>query len=321
MSLFDGFTAPSFPDLSSKLQTAYTNVSNQVSDAVTKIKNTDPMTLLDPKNARLAVSDLLSGGVKTKATSTQASASFASTAEDWRVKVSLASGKGVDYFYKDSDPWILAPLTMTGGVIFPYTPQLSVTHAAKYNQQSLMHTNYASYSYESSEVQAISITGDFTAQNATEAAYVLACIHFFRSATKMWWNKDTNAGNPPPMVFLTGYGANYFPNVPCVVTSFTHTMPPDVDYVEAAKWKTGTMSSSSSVVSGAGTQFASANYTHRETTTTTMTNLKSTMIPTASQIQVTLQPIYSRKNVHENFSLDSFAKGTLLGSKDSGGFI
>jgi hypothetical protein len=47
------------------------------------------------------------------------------------------------------------------------------------------------------------------------------------------------------------------------------------------------------------------------------------MIPTNSSIAVTLQPIYSRKNVYENFNLDEFAKGNLVGnpSAGKGGFI
>lgn len=300
-------------ELPKSVTTAASNIYGNAVAAFDKVTTAGTWTnLLDPSKARLTVAGLFSGGGSPAYTSN--TARFANTIEDWRVKVSLAAG--ADYFYAattSADRGILEPLSITGGVIFPYTPQISVTHTARYGSQALTHSNYTNYSYEGSDVAAITITGEFTAQNSTEAAYVMACIQFFRSATKMWWGSDSRAGNPPPMVFLTGYGENYFPNVPCVITSFQHTMPQDVDYVQA----TSTFELvPASVVSRGNNPSASVS---QAATTQTQT----TMIPTTSQIVITLQPIYSRKNIYENFSLDSFAKGALLGDKKSGkgGFI
>ena len=45
---------------------------------------------------------------------------------------------------------------------------------------------------------------------------------------------------------------------------------------------------------------------------------KGTYVPTRSNIQVTVQPIYSRRAV-ESFSLDKFVNGGYIGN--SGGFI
>jgi hypothetical protein len=187
----------------------------------------------------------------------------------------------------------LAPLfkgnPSQNGVIFPYTPQVQVQYTARYANQKLTHSNYDAYFYEGSEVQAITLTGDFTVQNIREGQYLLACIYFFRAATKMWFGQGTNhVGNPPPMVFLDGYGTHYFPHVPCVVTSFSHTMPQDCDYVEVPMVGTTTATS-------------------------------STRLPTTSQISITLQPVYSRKSLAEQFNLDDFAAGKLVQGK--GGFI
>lgn len=245
------------------------------------------LDLLDPSAARLAIAGLFVGGAKRQpARQSLSPARYADAGNDWRVKLSLA--KNANYFYKDDSRFgILAPLRETDGVIFPNTPTVGVTHTAKYSPQSLTHTNYSTHTYEGSEVQAFSISGEFTAQTGVEAAYVLACIQFFRSATKMWFGSGSNIGNPPPMVFLTGYGAHYFPNVPCVVTSFTHTMPAECDYIEA---DTGTGD--------------------------------VTMIPTTSTLAVTVQPVYSRTTMTK-FNLDEFAAGKMIGSKKQGygGFI
>jgi hypothetical protein len=226
-----------------------------------------------------------------------------SAEDDWRVKVSLA--KDSEVFYRSNNPGIMARLKDTDGAIFPYTPQISVTHSARYAEQKLTHSNYASYFYEGSDVSAINISGDFSVQTPDEGQYLMAVIAFFRSCTKMFFgNSDAQqlAGNPPPMVFLNGYGKYYFPNVPCVITSFQHTMPGDVDYLEITP-------DTISGMRGQGTSESGIN--------------ARTRLPVNSTVAITLQPVYSRKSVHETFNLDKFASGELLisGAYGNGGFI
>lgn len=227
---------------------------------------------------------------------------------DWRVRISLSESSNL--FYKSEQPGILTALRDTNGVIFPYTPSISVTHTARYSDQKLTHSNYNSYFYEGSEVSAINITGDFTVQTVDEGKYLLAVISFFRSCTKMFFgNQDAQAlaGSPPPMVFLNGFGKYYFPNVPCVVTSFQHTMPAEVDYLEVTYYPKE-MNGGRMVNSGG--QYKSD---------TELVNAAATRVPTSSQIALTVQPVYSRKAVHEKFNLDKFANGELL--LGTGGFI
>lgn len=255
------------------------------------------LNFVDPSNTRLAAANLLKGGAKNVATDkNKPNVGFAATDSDWRLKISLA--QSADYFYNSTNAGILAPLKTTGGVIFPYTPTVSVNHTARYSSQQLTHSNYTNYAYEGSEVQAISITGDFTVQNLTEGQYLLACIYFFRSATKMFFGQGGKVGNPPPMVFLNGYGSHYFPNVPCVVTSFQHTMPADVDYLP--------------VPTNGGQVLAQKDGTNPNT-------MQFTRVPTSSQLVVTLQPIYTRRNLYDKFNLDDFAAGKLI--KGNGGYI
>ena len=227
--------------------------------------------------------------------------------EDWRVRVSLATNSKI--FYKSNNPGIQAPLINTSGVVFPYTPSITVQHTARYGETKLTHSNYSSFFYEGSEVGSITIAGDFTVQNEEEGKYVLATLAFFRSCTKMWFGNQEQplAGNPPPMVFLNGYGKLYFPNVPCVVMNFTHTMPAEVDYLEVRH--------SASEINPFGiTKTGGALKSQQE-----LLSNAATRVPTNSTMSITVQPVYSRKFVHEGFNLDSFATGELLLTR--GGFI
>jgi hypothetical protein len=237
--------------------------------------------------------------------------------QDWRVRISLAPNS--NYFYNDPQNNLLRPLTtevggsstsgfgsallgslgVAGprvGVVFPYSPQVALTHTATYSAQELTHNNYKNYFYNHSEVQAITITGDFTVQNVNEGQYLLACVYFFRSVTKMFFGNDALAGNPPPLVYLNGYGQYYLPNVPCVVTSFQHTMPADVDYMDIPEPDVTRR--------GYNPQFT--NY-----------RLNSTRMPTTSSITLSLQPVYSRRAQSQGFSLNDFAKGALVNSPNA----
>ena len=224
---------------------------------------------------------------------------------DWRVRISMARYTA-DLFYNNPSNGIMNPLSKTSGVIFPYTPSVSITHNARYGSLPLTHSNYSSYFYEGSEISTITISGEFTVQNVAEGQYLMAVIQFFRTVTKMFFGKDVNAGAPPPMVFLDGYGDAYLPHVPCVVTSFSHTMPADVDYVDipiGALVQTGF----------GGTQIAAPNQNYGS----------PVRLPTSSSVSISLQPVYSRNNISRNFSLDDFSKGRLLrnGFSSTGGFL
>lgn len=284
----------SFTDVTSAVNNAVDSATSAVSGAVASAKD----FIANPRLSALAGKGLTAGGLPLSSASngTTAGVRFADDGTDWRVKISLA--ESATYFYKDGTNGLMAPLRTSGGVIFPYTPQISVTHAARYGSQNLTHSNYTNYFYEGSEVQAINVAGDFSVQNTQEGAYLLACIYFFRAATKMFFGGGSHVGSPPPMVFLTGYGSHYFPNVPCVVTNFQHTLPQDVDYI--------------SVTTG-GTKIYQADGS------TSTTPVSYTRVPTNSQLSVTLQPIYSRRGLFNNFNLDSFAAGELL--KGKGGYI
>lgn len=305
----------------------------------------DPTTagLDDPKNARLATSGLLPGGANADP-ATETSVAFQSTNggdaatsanNDWRVRVSLAENAHI--FYKDSNAFmnIMSPLIETNGVIFPYTPSIQVTHAANYSTTPLTHSNYPMQFYTNSEVQDISITGEFTVQSIDEGKYLMAAIYFFRAATKMFFGSGANVGNPPPMVFLDGYGDHYFPHVPCVVASFQHTLTPDVDYIEipvttSSLVEVDVQNDNVNIGSVQNAEYVPGLLRGRETgpgqrlkRTQYQNIVTKTRVPTSSSITVTLKPIYSRRNLHQRFDLNKFASGKLLqdNRRGLGGFI
>ena len=275
-------------------------------------------SFLNPGMARLRATGLnpgggrVLGGLLDRANVNYSNSITKDIAKDWRVRVSTNS-EALSY------SGVMSPLGLTQGVIFPYTPQIAVTHQANYTPQKFTHSNYPAYSYENSEVQSIQITADFTVQNSNEAAYLLACIYFFRSSTKMFFGSGDKVGNPPPLVFLDGYGSHYFPHVPCLVTQFSHTMPADVDYLET------NAQLSQDAVAGAQNQSPLTSKYVQNAVRALQVGVgdgsgggggsggnSSTRIPTVSQITISLQPVYSKKVIADNFSLEKFSQGGLI---------
>jgi hypothetical protein len=213
------------------------------------------------------------------------------------MRISLAEKNGI--FYEGSgDLGVLEPLFNTYGVVFPYTPTVSVNYSAGYSSQKSTHSNYPAYFYEASEVQEIQLSAPFSVQNVDEGQYLLATIYFFRAVTKMFYGQSPNAGNPPPIVFLDGYGSHYFPHVPCIVTGFTHSMPDDADYIQIPIGA-GAVNNIDQVQVGPPEQAVQGG------------GPDITRLPTLSDIQVRLQPVYSRKSI-AGFDLEEFARGRLL---------
>lgn len=251
---------------------------------------------------------------------------------DWRVRLSLAPS--ATYLYKASEPGILKPLQATNGVVFPYTPSIGMSYNANYAPEDLIHSNYKIYQYRNSSVEQITITADFTAQDAKEAAYVLAVIHFFRSVTKMFYGKDQNpkAGVPPPLCFIYGMGDFQFNQHPLLISGFSYNLPNDVDYIRAgAPTLTGGQTSSgfstpNNAPNATNVRMQSSNVPvggkPNPPNWTTKTNIEPTYIPTKLQLSITALPIVTRKDISDNFSLKDYSTGLLLrGRQNSRGGI
>ena len=93
----------------------------------------------------------------------------------------------------------------------------------------------------------------------------------------MRFGDDSNAGAPPPVCRFDAYGDFMLSNVPVSVASFKTELPNNVDYI--------------SVKSG---------------------NFKTSLVPTISTINLSLNLMYSRKEIQE-FSVDGWLSGSLKG--------
>jgi hypothetical protein len=151
----------------------------------------------------------------------------------------------------------------------------------------------------------------------------------------MFSGNDMKAGNPPPIVFLNGYGNYVFKNVPVAIQSFSCTLPNDCDYIACdvvgssagdiqsvtdsiggladvlggAIPGVSALGAISSIAGGVG-QVAGLLGAFGVGGTTSGGQAH---VPTKSQFQITLVPMYSRASTRK-FSLDRFVTGGYLNS-------
>lgn len=188
---------------------------------------------------------------------------------DWRVKLNCNFGLFGGAFSR---------LSATNGFVWPYLPQISVSSKANYTQIDPIHNIQPFYAYKNSQIDDIQISGEFSVENELDAEYWIQGTTFLRTATKMFFGQGDNAGNPPVICNLTGYGARVFNSVPVIVKSFSVDFKDDVNYI---KW----------TPAGGGAP---------------------TWVPIMSTISVTVAPIYNRTRLRQ-FSLKDYANGNAVG--------
>ncbi len=247
---------------------------------------------------------------------------------DWRVRLSLP------YWPAFRKSPVLEPLKDAGGLIFPYTPTVTMNSSAKYSAIDTTHTNYTFQAYKNSDPGTITITAPMNVEDTTQGLYWIAAAHYLRSATKMFAGLDPKAGNPPPVVKLNGYGNYMFRDVPVVVTSFQCQLSNDCDYigVPVVGSMAGAVEGITDSVGGLADSLGSA-IPGISAVTDSVSNIAGgigqvaslagslglggktsggiTHVPTKSSFTVVLQPVYSRSSA-KKFSLDRFVQGGYL---------
>jgi hypothetical protein len=261
--------------------------------------------------------------------------------DDWRVRIGIPN----NFFAKSP---VLAPLMNSNGLVFPYTPTISINSSAGYDDIALTHQNYQFLAYQNSRVNDFQISGSFYCETADQAQYWIAVVHFLRSATKMYTGDSGEfSGSPPPILTLNGYGDFVFKNVPVVVKSFSVELPADTNYIGTTVGQAtfsgagnpmggggggGTLSTLAGVAGAFGASGAAkilgaaANVSNAVNNVTNFINgvagagatSASTHVPTKSTVSITLQPIYSRESVRQ-FSLQKFVNGDYMNG--SGGYV
>jgi hypothetical protein len=250
---------------------------------------------------------------------------------DWRARLSMPTGS-----FFDTSP-VLQPLWQAGGLVFPYTPTISINHSATYNEMPVTHQNYQFNAYQSSRVSDIQITGEFNVEDQVQAKYWIAAVHFLRSVTKMFTGDTAYAGNPPPVLNFNAYGDHVFRNVPVVVKSFSMSLPKDTNYIStnlasASGFGLDSISQTANALAF-GTAALGANSVASSLSTAAnavsagssiirglglsgsaggQSSSGDSYVPVKSDLTVTLMPVYSRQNVRQ-FSLQQFVNGAYVG--------
>lgn len=170
-------------------------------------------------------------------------------ARDFRVRIAPQTRAINQVYGPNTETNLLTPLRETRGLMFPFTPTIDWNQAVNYKTTSLVHSNQDYQSYENTPSTNLSVSGTFVIQNEKEAKYMLACIHFLRVVSKMYFGKasfkdpatvsdpsqpgtPSLAGMPPPVLTFNGYGDYMFNDLPVIVKDHSYTFKPDVSYID-----------------------------------------------------------------------------------------
>lgn len=250
---------------------------------------------------------------------------------DWRFRVRLSPF--ADYLYNAPDAGILSPLKATDGVVFPYTPSITMTQTANYSSYNPTHSNFRGHWYQGSQQGDIIVNATFTAQDTNEAQYMLAVLHFFRAASKMFYGQNDNRrGTPPPLLYMTGLGEYQFNEHACLLQMMTYTLPDNVDYIKTSNTASATYSPQGRTSAGSGYESWSSKIAALVTdgledflsggrpSLTSFGGINgvtkitdgATYVPTQLQLQLNFLPVNTRYQVSQEYSSADFASGKLL---------
>lgn len=227
------------------------------------------------------------------------------------VNVSDAAGRrvrlrpkpgGADVIYCCSP--LLEPIKSTNGMLWPYQPVITYTQDVDYKSMELTHANQDIYAYHRTPSVKLTVDGEFSVQTQKEGLYAMACIHYLRTVTKMYFGEDAPGnraiGTPPPVLLFDAYGSYMFNALPVIVTAFAVGLPKDVDYVPVD------MTGMTEMLSTTGKWDSLTNPYFRDTQ-----NNEIVWLPSLFNIQVQLivqnTPTRLRK-----FNLGSFRNGSLV---------
>ena len=197
---------------------------------------------------------------------------------DIRVKLTCKESLDTSFGTKIATNDILGPLIKDKGVVFPYTPMINAAYSTNYSMQE------------------ITCSADFTASTTEEARYMVAALHFFKSAMKIGFGEnDPNRGVPPPVLNFSGYGPGFFKNIPVVISNLNYALDTNSDYV-FARLERETGPSGKIVQGGIGS--------NKET--------DETFVPIKTTFILALAPAYNTYQTRTEFTLEDFVKGKLL---------
>lgn len=206
------------------------------------------------------------------------------------VRVKLTCKKSIEVSFGTPIPVgsILSPLLEDKGVIFPYTPMINVAYNTNYGSHQPTHSNFQYRYFQNYSMQELTCSAEFTAATTAEARYMVAALHFFKSAMKMGFGEnDPNRGVPPPVLEFSGYGPGLFEKIPVVITNLSYALDSSTDYV-FARVENNNISSKVPDIVG------------------------ETFVPVKTTFILTLAPTYNTYSTRKDFTLADFVNGKLL---------
>lgn len=262
--------------------------TNDASNFLDKLKtslssaSTNSASLIDlvtgvGTNNLQTVGDILSEFNLTNTSSSLGASVSSGNGPDHRVRIRAKPGMESEIY--GSGP--ISILNQTNGMIFPYTPNIQYAQSVGYSALNLIHTNQDFNYFSNVPNLQLTIGSRFTAQNQAQAQYCFACIHFLRTVSKMRFGiSDAKRGLPPPMLVLDGYGDHMFNQLPVYINMYSVELLQDVDYVRIPMQDGG-----------------------------------EAWIPSDFSISISATVQNTPAQWRDQFNLDSFRNGQLLGSK------
>lgn len=122
--------------------------------------------------------------------------------------------------------WRVRISGLGGQLVWPYTPTISVTGGANYEEVPITHQNYSFFAYQNSKAETINVSGSFYIEDASQGPTWLKAVAFLRANTKMFPD-----GNPPFICKFNAYGPHVFNNVPVLIRTYSVELPANVDYI------------------------------------------------------------------------------------------
>lgn len=135
--------------------------------------------------------------------------------------------------------FLQAQLGEVGGLIFPYTPKISMSYAVNYETTDIPQSNVQYNSYKNSPPPSIDVTAHFTADEKSQAKHMLSAIWFLQALSKCdvgdgktYYTTTVKSGGglPPPILYFNAY-EQMLENIPVVLKSFSFSYPDDIDYI------------------------------------------------------------------------------------------
>lgn len=192
---------------------------------------------------------------------------------------------------------LMSVLRATNGMVFTETPTISEAHTVEYSSYDPVHSLARFNNYVRTQNASLRVNGQFHVSNATEARYMLACIHFLRSITKMDFGRNAkNPGTPPPVLLFSAYGKYMFNDIPVVIKSISLDYDADIDYIQVPM-DGDDVNKEYQSVSFYQTQLAES---------------RKVWVPTKMSIGIQMEQQVSAQFLTDSFDLNEFKNGNML---------